>query len=94
MPASEATGVEAGANSGPQAKEYATVDWFIADVANATVEVTDELVDAMMLRATEYLLANGSVPWDRWAMLDPLSRAAFVEAAEAIRVRRALEAKP
>lgn len=71
-------------------KEETTLDWFLADISNAKITVTPDLWEAMITEATEFLRANGSVSWERWAVLGTTSRRAFAEAGDRLRIRAAL----
>lgn len=66
------------------------IDWFIADVGALSVELTPALSEAMMAHAKEFIAAGGQIGWERWALLGTASRAAFREAAEALKIRAVL----
>lgn len=67
------------------------LDWLIADISEVEIDVTPELWESMLTHAAEFLSAGGRIEWSRWAMLGPASRAAFAEAAAALKIRSALE---
>lgn len=67
------------------------IDWYLADMIQTEIEVSEELYGAMVLNAVEFLKANGSVDWKAWSMLGEASRKAFAEAGERIRVRAVLQ---
>ena len=77
----------------PEAQEIrkTRIDWLIADISETEVEVTEELWRSMLNHCAEFLSAGGRISWERWAMLSPASRAAFSEAAAALKIRSALE---
>lgn len=76
----------------PKAESRKTrLDWLIADISEVEIDVTEELWASMLTHAMEFLSAGGRISWERWSMLGPASRLAFVEAAAALKIRSALE---
>lgn len=73
--------------------EKVRIDWFLADVANVEVELTEELMAAMVGMAIQYLKVTGHMPWERWSLLSEASRAAFESAAEQLKVRETVDLK-
>lgn len=72
-------------------KQKVRVDWFIADVANVEIELSEELVGGLVEGAIEYLQANGSLRWEQWSLLSGASRAAFAEAGKQLKLREVLD---
>lgn len=69
------------------------LDWFLADIVNTELEVSDELFEALVQHATNFLMAGGVMTWERYAMLGEASREAFKQAASNLKIRSALETK-
>lgn len=69
------------------------IDWFIADVAEVEVQVTEELIGSMISTAMQYLRVNGNVPWEKWSLLSTTSRMAFEAAAEQLKTRETVDVK-
>ena len=57
------------------------IDFFIADVANIEIDVTDDLIENMMEQATQYLMLNGKVDWNTYSLMSDLTRFIFNQAA-------------
>jgi len=72
-------------------KRKVRIDWFLADVANVEIEVTEELLTALVGNAIEYIMVNGTMPWDKWSLLSKCSRDAFVAAAKQLKLRDTLD---
>lgn len=66
------------------------IDWFIADMVQMEVDVNEELYEALVQNAMEFLKANGTVDWKSWSMLGEASRKAFADAGERIKTRSVL----
>ena len=67
------------------------IDWFIADVANIEISVTDELMRVLIGNAVEYIMVNGTLPWEKWSLLSATSRAAFTAASAQLKSRESLD---
>ena len=72
-------------------QEKVRVDWFMADVVNLEIDLTEKLVGALMANAVEYLHVNGGMPWEKWSLLSGASRIAFVEAAKQLKLRDTID---
>lgn len=73
-------------------KQKVRIDWFMADVLSVEIEVNEEVLKGLVLSAIQFLKANpGGMPWEKWSLLSDVSRVAFSEAAEQLRVRNALD---
>lgn len=72
-------------------KQKVRVDWFLADVATVEIEVTQELMGAMIGTAFQYLKVNGDLPWEKWSLLSEVSRSAFMAAAEQLKTREIVD---
>lgn len=63
------------------------IDWFMADVLEVSVEVNEEMLEALVKAAEMYLRGGGKPPdWREWSLLSEASRMAFLKAAENMRV--------
>lgn len=67
------------------------VDWFVADVANVEIDLTDDLMTGLIGNAVEYLRANGAITWEKWSLLSSASRAAFSAAASQLKARESMD---
>lgn len=72
-------------------EKKSTIDWFLADLLQAEVTITDDLMEKLIEHAQAFLTMNGVMTWERYAMLGVASRAAFVEAGQRLGIARALE---
>jgi len=57
------------------------LDWFIGDVTNVEIDVTPELMGALIEAAIQYKRSGGTLTWEKYSLLSDASRLAF-EAAE------------
>lgn len=57
------------------------IDWFLADVVNVEIDLTPELMGALIEAAIRYKQAGGTITWEKYSLLSDASRLAF-EAAE------------
>jgi len=75
-------------------KRETMIDWFVGSILNSKIEVTEELMGFMVLKAGEYLMTKGGPPsWEEWCLMGEASQDAFRTAIGDINVRRALESK-
>jgi hypothetical protein len=66
------------------------VDWFLADVANVEIDLTSDLMAAMIANALQYL-KTGTLTWEKWSLLSEASRYAFAEASSQLKTRDTLD---
>ena len=67
-------------------KKTVRVDFFIADVANVEIPITDELLENMMDKAVQYL-SMGNFDWKSYSLMSDLTRFIFQQAAGKIHER-------
>ena len=58
------------------------VDWLIADVANIEIDLTPDLMGALIEAAVKFKQAGGALTWEKYSLLSDASRAAFQAAEE------------
>ena len=69
-------------------KQKVRIDFFIADVANVEIDVSEELLEGMMEKATQYLQIKGGVGWQEFSLMSDLTRFVFQQAAERLHERK------
>ena len=66
------------------------IDWLIADLIQTELDVSDEMYEALVKHAMDYLRV-GRLSWQQWSLLGAASRKAFVEAADSLRIQSVLK---
>ena len=69
----------------------ARADWFLCDVANVEIPVTEQLISAAVEAAMKWLKVGGWPTWEKWSLLSDTSRDAFLIAKERLQVREELD---
>lgn len=68
------------------------LDWFLGGILTSKIDVTDELMEFMIIKAGEYLMTRGATPsWEEWNLLGGASQEAFKAAMDAIAIKKALD---
>ena len=74
-------------------KRETMIDWFMGSILNSKIEVTDELMGFMVMKAGEYMMTKGMPSWEEWCLLGEASQDAFRTVIGDATVRKALEQK-
>jgi hypothetical protein len=69
------------------------IDWFILDTMQPAIEITEELEGTLVHYATQYLKMGKRLSWEEFSNLGEVSRKAFEEAADMLRIESAFAGK-